>query len=426
MRDGSVETVHTSAPRDRKSRIRTQVAGLLLLTAIVVALVTGILPRLQRRTALAADARGLANDRLPVHVVEAKAAAARTDVTLPGSMQAIEEAPIYARVSGYITHRYVDIGDKVKEGQVLADIDAPELDQQLIQAKASAAHSVSLLGQARASLIQAQAKMTLAKATLDRWITLAQRGVVSHQEKDQRQSDYDSAAAEVEALKSSVGAAEADVAAQNANVHRLQDLTSFKHVSAPFNGVITARNVDVGNLIEDGSDDSTHELFHIAKFDTLRIMVNVPQPDAPLIHDGGPAFVHVSEFRGREFPGKIARTADSLDPSSRTLLTEVHIPNQQGTLLPGMFSSVRFPVQQTAPAVVIPADALIVDARGTEVATVDGSSVVHLVHVGLGRDFGATVEVLNGLQPGQRLVLNPPDTLSDGTKVDILPETHSS
>ncbi|HWF45708.1 MAG TPA: efflux RND transporter periplasmic adaptor subunit [Bryobacteraceae bacterium] len=420
MRDQITEAAHTPAPRDRNPAARTRIFGLLLLFAIVGALLAGILPRLQHRSALIAESRGIELEHLPVHVIEAKAAAPRSDVTLPGSMQAIEEAPIYARVSGYITRRDADIGDKVKAGQVLAEIDAPELDQQLMQARATAAHSIAMLGQARASLVQAQAKMTLAKATLDRWVTLAARGVVSHQEKDQRQSDFDSAAAEVEALKSSVSAAEADVAAQNANVHRLQDLTSFKHVSAPFAGVITTRNIDVGNLIEDGSDSSTHELFHIAKFDTLRIMVNVPQPDAPLIHDGGPAFVGVTEFRGREFPGRIARTADSLDPSSRTLLTEVHIPNQQGILLPGMFTNVRFPLQQKVPAVVIPADALIVDARGTQAAAVDQSNIVHLLHLTLGRDFGATVEVLNGLQPGQRLIVNPPDTLTEGAKVDVL------
>jgi RND family efflux transporter MFP subunit len=149
-------------------------------------------------------------------------------------------------------------------------------------------------------------------------------------------------------------------------------------------------------------------------------MVNVPQPDAPMIHDGGPAFVRVTEFRQREFLGQIARTANSLDPNSRTLLTEVHIPNQQGILLPGMFSSVRFPLRQAAPAVVIPADVLIVDARGTQAAAVDQASVVHLLHVILGRDFGSTVEVLDGLRPGQRLIVNPPDTLVDGAKVDVL------
>jgi RND family efflux transporter MFP subunit len=420
MRDPIIEAAHTPAERGRKPVARTRTFGLLLLLVVVAALLAGILPRLQHRTALVAEVRGIGSERLPVHVIEAKAAGPHSDVTLPGSMQAIEEAPIYARVSGYITRRYADIGDKVKAGQVLAEIDAPELDQELMQARATAAHSIAMLGQARASLVQAQAKMTLAKATLYRWVTLAARGVVSHQEKDQKQSDFDSAAAEVEALKSSVGAAEADVAAQNANVHRLQELTGFKHVSAPFAGVVTTRNIDVGNLIEDGSDSSTRELFHIAKFDTLRIMVNVPQPDAPLIHDGGPAFVRVTEFRGREFPGQIARTADSLDPNSRTLLTEVHIPNRQGILLPGMFTSVRFPVQQAAASVVIPADVLTVDARGTQAAMVDQSNVVHLLHLTLGRDFGATVEVLNGLQPGQRLIMNPPDTLTDGAKVDVL------
>lgn len=421
MRDPTIEAAHSPAPSDRKPVARTAIAGLLLLLVVVVALLAGILPRLQHRATLGSEVRGIASERLAVHVVETKASPARGDVTLPGSMQAIEEAPIYARVSGYITRRYADIGDKVAAGQVLAEIDAPELDQQLIQARATTAHSIAMLGQARASLVQAQAKMTLARATLDRWVTLAARGVVSHQEKDQKQSDFDSAAAEVEALKSSVSAAEADVAAQNANVLRLHDLTGFKRVSAPFAGVITARNIDVGNLIEDGSDSSTRELFHIAKFDTLRIMVNVPQPDAPMIHDGGAAFVRVTEFQGREFPGQIVRTADSLDPNSRTLLTEVHIPNRQGILLPGMFSSVRFPLQQTAPTVVIPADTLIVDARGAQAATVDQSGVVHLLHLTLGRDFGASVEVLDGLFPGQRLVLNPPDTLTDGTKVDVLP-----
>ena len=197
----AIEPSETTVPNARKPVARTRIFGLLLLLAIVGALLAGILPRLQHRTTFAADARGIASEHLPVHVVEAKAAGAGSDLTLPGSTQAIEEAPIYARVSGYITHRYTDIGDKVKAGQMLAEIDAPELDQELMQARATAAHSLALLGQARASLVQSQAKMTLAKETLARWVTLAARGVVSHQEKDQRQSDFDSAAAEVEALK---------------------------------------------------------------------------------------------------------------------------------------------------------------------------------------------------------------------------------
>jgi RND family efflux transporter MFP subunit len=404
----------------RTGRAKTRVAGFVLLGVIAAALIAGVLPRLERRAVLSAEAKTLATERLPVHVTEVKAGEAKSEFTLPGSTEAIVEAPIYARTSGYITRRLADIGDKEKAGAVLAEIDAPELDQELMQARASVAHAEATLGQTKASLVQAQAKMTLAKATLERWSTLMTRGVVSHQEKDEKQGDYDGASAEVDALRSSVVAAETDVEAQKANVRRLEELTSFKQVRAPFDGVITARHIDVGNLITGGSGSSQQELYHMAKTDELRIMVDVPQTYSPLIQVGDPAVVRIAEFGQREFPGKVVRTADSLNPSSRTLLTEVHIPNVQHLLFPGMFSYVRFKLQTTAPSMIVPANVLVVDARGTQVVVVDDANTVHFAKVILGRDYGATVEVLSGVRAGERVVANPGDGLAEGTKVEVL------
>ncbi len=295
--------------------------------------------------------------------------------------------------------------------------------QQLAQARAAQAHAVAAAAQTRAALKQSQSKMELAKVTLERWKKLVAEGVVSKQDADEKQSAFDAATADVDALGSNVSAADTDITAQQANVKRLEQQESFQRVVAPFDGLITARNVDPGALITAGSSSANRELFRMAKTDELRIFVNVPQSSSVAIHPGETAAIRVGEFRGREFPGKIVRTADSLDPSSRTLLTEIHIPNGKHELRPGMFASVKFKLQGSGgEAVVAPASVFVFRSDGPHVAIVDAGDKVHFAKVTPGRDFGATMEILSGVTSGERAVVNPADDLAEGAHVRLVAE----
>ena len=413
---------NTQAPRvapRRRSKARTFIVGFVLLAALIALIAGGAIQRLQRHNALAADVKAIETGEPEVNVVILKAAAPTSEISLPASMQAIQEAPIHARTDGYLKTRGVDIGDHLKAGTLMAVIESPEIDQQLAQAKATLAHAVAALAQAKANLKEAQSRMSIAKATSDRWKTLVGRGVVSKQEGEEKQSIYDSAAASVDAIASSVTAAEADITAQQANVSRLQEMQSFERVVAPFDGIVTARNVDPGTLITGGSGSGNRELFRMAKTDELRIFVNVPQSYSVAIHPGEIANARVGEFPGRNFPGKIVRTADALDPSSRTLLTEVHIPNGNHVLRPGMFASVRFSINRTVTPVLAPAGVFVFRSDGPHLALVGADSRVHYAKVTLGRDYGANMEIVSGAEPGQRAILNPTDDLPEGAKVQI-------
>jgi RND family efflux transporter MFP subunit len=332
-----------------------------------------------------ADGPGVA--RLRVSVVRARSAAAERAVTLPGSLEAFIDTAIHARTSGYLGAWLVDIGDRVKAGQTLASIESPEIDQELNQARAN-------LGQARANLI-------LAKVTAQRWQGLAAQNAVAQQEVDQKTADY--------------AARQADVVAAEANVQRLAQMQRFETVTAPFDGVITARHTDIGDLISAGSGP---ELFHLAQTEVLRAYVNVPQSDATAIRVGAPADVLLAEFPGRAFSGVVARYAGALDAGSRTLLVEVRVPNAQGELFAGMFCQIRFRLRSSHPTILIPSNDAIIRADGTLVARVTGEDVIHLQKVILGRDFGTTIEVLDGLAEGDRLVDNPSDALVDGEAVE--------
>lgn len=401
-------------------RVRTALIALVLMTALGALIVAGYLPRIAQHKVLASEVKEETGDAA-VNTVILKSASATSEVTFPGSMQAIQEAPIYARTDGYLISRKVDIGDRVKAGTLLAQIEAPEVIQQLAQARAAQAHAVAAAAQTRAALKQSQSKMELAKVTLERWKKLVAEGVVSKQDADEKQSAYDAATADVEALGSNVNAADTDITAQQANVKRLEQLESFQRVVAPFDGLITARNVDPGALITAGSSSSNRELFRMAKTDELRIFVNVPQSSSVAIHPGEITAIRVGEFRGREFPGKIVRTADSLDPSSRTLLTEIHIPNGKHELRPGMFASVKFKLQGTGgEAVLAPASVFVFRSDGPHVAIVEPGDKVHFAKVTPGRDFGATMEILSGVTAGERAVVNPADDLAEGAHVRLV------
>jgi RND family efflux transporter MFP subunit len=338
-------------------------------------------------------------------------------LVLPGNIQAVTEAPILARAEGYIKRRMVDIGDRVKAGQPIAEIEAPELDQQLLQAKASLQQTQAALEQALANQQQGKANQELARVTADRWKNLAAKGVVSRQENDQYQAQFQAQTANLQALEKAVSAARSNIAAAEANVARLDEVQSYRVVKAPFDGVVTLRNVDVGALVNAGST----LLYRIAQTGTLRIYVNVPQTNASSMRPGQAAQLSVSNLPGRRFTGTIARTANALDPTSRTMLVEVQVPNNDGALLPGMYAQVDLSSARAEAPLLIPGDALIVRADGTQVAVVRADQTVHLQKIEIGRDYGDRLEVTGGLQQDDTIIVNPGDAVREGVKVSTVP-----
>jgi RND family efflux transporter MFP subunit len=364
----------------------------------------GVIPRLvlHRRLRAGADAT---QNRLPtVSTVSPHRAPEVVEVPLPGSMEAILETGIWARTDGYLNARFVDIGDHVNKGQLLADIDTPEVDQQLMQA-------IATMTQDKANVVKSEADLMLARTTLQRYVA-AGPGTVSKQQIDERTS----AVTDAEKV---VDAARATVNADDANVRRLLELQSFQKVYAPFDGVITARNVDPGSLISAGSTTGTRELFRLAQVDVLRIFVYVPQSYAPDIKAGQAADVSVRELPGRVFQGTVTRTAGAIDPTSRTLLTEVQVPNPEGVLLSGSYATVRFKVQRADPPLVIPQSALLIDANGVRVALVDADGTLHYRPIQIGRDYGNDAEVLSGLDTTDVLATGLSANIAEGSRVEI-------
>jgi RND family efflux transporter MFP subunit len=410
-------------------------------------LVIGVVPRLRQNAELVAASTAPDAGVVPVSVVVPQRADGPTDLLLPSNIQAIEETAIYARTNGYVRERYVDIGDRVTAGRVLAQIDTPELDQELSQARAALAQTRSGLAQAQASLTQAQANLQQARASLeqskanegfaaatsDRFTRLEVAELIAHQDADEKrtahvaarattaasQANVEAMQANVGALDASVGAARASVAASEANVQRLTALQSFQRVEAPFAGIITVRGIDRGALITSGSGTGASPLFRIARIDTLRIFVNVPQTYVRSIAPGQPATVLVPEFPRRTFVGTIASTAGALDSTSRTLLTEVRLPNDDRALMPGMYAQVKFSVRPADDVWIVPATALVTRAGAQQVVAVRDDGTVRYLAVQLGRDLGQSVEIVSGLGGKERLVVSPPDGLRDGVRVAV-------
>ncbi|MGB9606438.1 MAG: efflux RND transporter periplasmic adaptor subunit, partial [Bryobacteraceae bacterium] len=318
------------------------------------------------------------------------------ELSLPGNVQAIIETPIYARADGYVRRRLADIGDRVRPGQLLAEIESPELDEQIREAEANLRRARSSLEQSRAALQQARAQMELAKVTAQRWQTLVAKGVLPRQEGDEKQAAYLARQADVAAAEAAVHAAEQAVAASESNLQRLLELRSLRQVRAPFAGVITARNVDVGALVTVGSSSAVREMFRLAQIHVLRVQVMIPQSEAPLIRVGLPCELHVEELGERRVPGVVKRTANALDPASRTLLTEVQVENADGRLLPGMYATVHFRLQRPRPPLLIPSSACRNTEKGPVVAVVQPDATVRVASVRLGRDYGTQLEVLSG------------------------------
>jgi RND family efflux transporter MFP subunit len=396
------------------TRVGLWLIGLALMALIAVAFFAGYLPRLQRETQIRMESKEQVEALPRVTVVPVARSAVKSDLVLPGSIQAVTEAPILARADGYIKTRLVDIGDHVKAGQPVAEIEAPELDQQVVQARANLQEAHAALDQADANYQQGKANTELAGVTARRWNNLASKGVVSRQENDQYQAQYQAQAASLQSLEKAIAAARSNVASSEANLARLEELQGYKVVRAPFDGVITLRNVDVGALITSGNT----LLFRVAQTNVLRTYVNVPQTNAAAIHVGQPAILTVSNLPERRFPGTVTRTSNSLDPASRTLLVEVQVHNADGTLLPGMYTQVDLNSSRADPPLRIPGDTLVMRADGPQVALVRADHVVHFQKIEIGRDFGDYLEVAGGLSEGDLIIPNPSDAIREGIKVN--------
>ena len=315
------------------------------------------------------------------------------ELVLPASLQAFEESPIYARTNGYLLHWYKDIGSRVTKGELLADIDTPEIDQELLQA--------------RATRQQVAAQLEIAKVSTDRWENLRKTDSVSQQEADMQASSYQQAVA--------------NLAASDANVHRLEQMESFKRVYAPFSGVLTKRNVDPGALINAGSTGK--ELFDVARVDPLRVFASVPQSYSPAIKVGMGVYLTLQELPGQKFTGTVARTADAIDPATRTLLTEIDVPNPDGRLLPGSFGELHFKPAINVARLTVPVNAMLFRQEGARVAVVGPDNKVQLRPISIGRDYGSTLEILGGVTADDRIIINPSDSLEEGQVVRISDET---
>jgi len=325
-----------------------------------------------------------------VNVIYPKAGAPNDEIVLPGNTQAFIDAPIFARSNGYVKSWHVDIGARVKKGQLLAEIETPEVDQQLEQA--------------RADLKTAQANLRQAQITADRWEALWKTDSVSKQETDQAVSTFHAMKATVDSNVS--------------NVRRLEELQRFQKIYAPFDGVITARNTDIGALINSGANTPAQELFHLAAINTLRVFVAVPQLYSQAVRPGATASLTLDEFPGKIFSGTIARNSNSIDPASRTLLVEVDVDNRNGTLLPGAYVRVHLKLPQSVNSITIPANTLLFRSEGLRVGVVRNGRA-ELVPVTIGRDYGTSVEVVSGLQPTDTVIVNPSDSLIGGTAVQV-------
>lgn len=364
------------------------VVGVALLILVVAGAIT-LISRASHERALAKETE---QETIPtVAVVHPLAEKPDEELVLPGSLLAFEESPIYARTSGYLVRWYKDIGSRVNEGDLLATIDAPEVDQEL--------------NQARATREQIVAQLELAKISAQRWENLRKSDSVSAQEADQQTSGYRQA--------------QANLAAADANVRRLEQLEGFKKVYAPFSGVITKRNVDPGALINAGAGVVGRELFDIARVDPLRVYTSVPQAYAPFIKVGESTTVTLQEFPGQRFSAKVARTAEAIDPNTRTLLTEVDVPNKDGRLLPGSFGEVHFAIGSNVNKVTIPVNAMLFRSEGPRLAIVGPDKKIQLRPINIGKDYGTTLEILGGVSTQDQVVINPSDSLESGQEVNI-------
>jgi RND family efflux transporter MFP subunit len=398
----------------RPSPITLWAIGLGVVVLLVIGFFAGYIPLEKQKAVIAGEALSREQALPRAEVIRVGRGSSHSELELPGNIQAITEAPVLARASGYIKRRLADIGDRVKAGQPLAEIDAPELDQQVVEAKANVQQAHAVLDEALAGYEQGKANLELARTSAQRWSQLVTRGVVSRQENDTYQTQYQAQLSGVLSLEKAIAAQRNSVAAADANLARLTQMHDYEIVRAPFDGLITLRNVDTGALVTSANT----LLFRIAQTDTLRMYVNVPQVSSASIHPGQSARLSVSSLPGRSFTGVVARSANSLDPSSRTLLVEVQVPNRSGELLPGMYAQVDLSSARAHPPLLVPSDALIVRPDANMIAVLRSDNTVHLQNVEVGRDFGDRMEIVGGLDYGDTIIPNPGDLAREGMKIN--------
>src|SRR5260221_198905 len=387
--EGKAQTTQEDARHggEKKSRLFLFLVGI-----AVVLVIVGIFTLLERRVQYNALAKETEKLAVPtVAVIHPTLEPAQEDLVLPSTLQAYTESPIYASTKGYLKKWYQDIGTQVQQNELLAELDPREVAQAVSQARADSGTG--------------QANENLSGITATRYEELIKTDGVSKQEVDNAVGDY--------------AARRAAVASAQANVRRLEELESFKHVYAPFSGVITRRNVDIGNVINAGNGGTAQELFFLAATDPIRSYVSVPEIYAPAVHTGLGAYLELTQYPGEKFQGKVVRTADAIDLASRTLNTEVDVPNRNGRLLPGGYAQVHLLVGVTGTRLQVPVNALLFRSEGLRAVVVDANHKTHLQQLAIGRDYGTALEVLQGLRPEDWIVLNPPDSIEEGIQVNV-------
>jgi RND family efflux transporter MFP subunit len=417
----TTEHEHSIAPPPHK---KSHAGFLVLLVVVGIALAAAVIYELGIRKsqdkALASTINESVTRAPVVNVGKVRVAPAESSIEFPCQTVAMVETPVYARADGYIKARPVDIGNRVKKGDLLFEIETPELDQQIDQAQATLAQSKAALMQYRASLSATQSNLKLAEVTAKRWKNLTDKGVFARQDLDEKTAALELAQANVKSAEENIRAAESSVSANDANVKRLQDMKTFDRLVAPFDGVITYRSVqsDIGTLITAGNTSSSRELMRVAQINVLRVFVSIPQTYAGLIHDGLPANLVVDERPGRLFHTRVEGITHSVETDSRTMLAVLLVKNDDEALLPGMYARARFDLPHAVNALMLPADGLILPKEGPEAAVVGADHKVRFKKITLGRDYGAQIEVLSGLSDGDLVVLSPTDAVREGVTVE--------
>lgn len=422
------------------------ILGGIVVVVLLGLIAFGALPRVFQQQALIQDTKKQNSEFRSVSVVIAQPGAAVEEFVLPGSTQAIQVASIYARVNGYLDQRFANIGDNVSAGQVLATIDTPEIDQQVQAADSAVQQASAQVENAKESQLKAQADMRTVAANVrkgqtdlqfytaevKRYTGLAKQGAVSLEDRDSHIQQYNGAVATLESLTeaersaratfnsaaAAVRASQSALDTTKAQAKQVAATRSFKKVTAPFSGIVTKRNVDAGALITSGSNNSNAILFEVAKTDMLRVFVYVPEQYVPYVHRGEKAFLNFPEYPRQDFEGTVTNVSGGLDETSKTLQVEIHVPNQNHVLMPGMYAKVRFQAPSKIRLPVVPASTLQTRADGSFVYIVDNDNIVHMHKLEVGRDLGGQFEVAKGVDTGDKVIVSPQDTIRDGLKVE--------
>ncbi len=415
--DRELRALHTHKKSHAKFIALLVVLGALLIVSIAY----GVMVRQTHDRALAAGAEDDSSRAPVVNVGRVRQSGAKSTIELPGDLVARVETPMYARVDGYLKYRPVEIGDHVKKGDLLVEIDTPDLDAQIAQAQATLAQSKATLQQLNAALLVAKSNAKLAATTAERYRILLAQESVAKQDYDNQAAASEVAQANIKQAEENIHAAEATIVANAANVRRMQELKIYAKLVAPFDGIVTYRSPqsDPGTLISSGNTTQSRELIKVSQIDTIRIFVNVPQSYSTLIHVGETADLIVDEYPGRTFPARVSSTTNAVDPVSRSLLAVLLVNNPKGELLPGMYAKVRFALPHMVSVTMLPADALVLKPDGPHAAVVGADHKVHFHKLVLGRDFGAELEVNSGLEEGDAVVLNPTDAIREGVTVEM-------